>query len=358
MIANTLMHQITLGREGRNKGYSMGLPKLEGIIDGVTQGVYNLIFSPSGVGKTTLALYSYIYRPIMEHLEDGKFKVIYYSLEMNSEMLFAKLLSLYIFEHYHIELSTKELLSRKKDYILSDENYKIVKECLPWLKQIENIITVYDKGLNSKTLYSSLMKELEMQGEFKEEGKRKIYIPKDEELITLVVIDHLSLVQTIDGHSLKQEMDLISSYLVTLRNRCKITPLVIMQANRESSSMDRRKEGMNNLTINDMKDTGAPAQDAEVIISIFSPFREKLKSYRKYDITRLESNFRSITVLKNRYGESDVEVGCAFYGKIGYFAEMPKPDAIYDYEKYTNTDWLWRKQEELDEKSNNFNFTI
>ena len=194
----------------------------------------------------------------MEHLEDGKFKVIYYSLEMNSEMLFAKLLSLYIFEHYHIELSTKELLSRKKDYILSDENYKIVKECLPWLKQIENIITVYDKGLNSKTLYSSLMKELEMQGEFKEEGKRKIYIPKDEELITLVVIDHLSLVQTIDGHSLKQEMDLISSYLVTLRNRCKITPLVIMQANRESSSMDRRKEGMNNLTINDMKDTGAP----------------------------------------------------------------------------------------------------
>ena len=31
MIANTLMHQITLGREGRNKGYSMGLPKLEGI---------------------------------------------------------------------------------------------------------------------------------------------------------------------------------------------------------------------------------------------------------------------------------------------------------------------------------------
>lgn len=51
MIANTLMHQITLGREGRNKGYSMGLPKLEGIIDGVTQGVYNLIFSPSGVGN-------------------------------------------------------------------------------------------------------------------------------------------------------------------------------------------------------------------------------------------------------------------------------------------------------------------
>lgn len=258
MIANTLMHQITLGREGRNKGYSLGLPKLESIIDGVTQGTYTLVFSPSGIGKTTLALYSFIYRPAMEHLNDKKFKVIYYSLEMNSEMLFAKLLSLYIFEKYHIELSTKELLSRKKNYVLSDENYEIVKECLPWLKQMENIITVYDKGLNSKTLYASLLKEMEMTGEFKEEGHRKIYIPKDEEVITLVVIDHLSLVQPVDGHTLKQEMDIISSYLVTLRNRCKISPLVIMQANRESSSMDRRKEGMNNLTINDMKDTGAP----------------------------------------------------------------------------------------------------
>ena len=46
-------------------------------------------------------------------------------------------------------------------------------------------------------------------------------------------------------------MDLISSYLVTLRNRCKISPIVIMQANRDSSSMDRRKENMSNLTLND-----------------------------------------------------------------------------------------------------------
>ena len=53
-------------------------------------------------------------------------------------------------------------------------------------------------------------------------------------------------------------MDLISSYLVTLRNMCKISPVVIMQANRSSTSMDRRKEGLNNLRIDDTKDTGAP----------------------------------------------------------------------------------------------------
>lgn len=347
MITNSLLHQITYGREGKNWGYSMGLPKLEEIIDGVTQSTYTLIFSPTGTGKSSIALYSYIYKPLMEHLDDDDFKVTYFSLEMSAEMLYAKLLSMYIFEKYHIELSTKELLSRKKDYTLSDENYEIVKQCLPWLHRVEEIVTVYDKSLSAEGLYSILMKELEKNGTFAETEGRKIYTPNNENLIHLVVIDHLSLARRTNGRTLKEEMDLISSYLVTLRNRCKISPLVIMQANRNSTAMDRRKEGLNNLRIDDTKDTGAPAQDSEIIISIFNPFREKLSSYRGYDIKSLGSNFRVVTVLKNRYGEADVEVGCAFYGKISYFAELPKPDEIYDYDKYNTPDWILDKEDNV-----------
>lgn len=252
MITNSLLHQITYGREGKNWGYSMGLPKLEEIIDGVTQSTYTLIFSPTGTGKSSIALYSYIYKPLMEHLEDDDFKVTYFSLEMSAEMLYAKLLSMYIFEKYHIELSTKELLSRKKDYTLSDEHYEIVKQCLPWLHRVEEIVTVYDKSLSAEGLYSILMKELEKSGTFTETEGRKIYTPNNEKLIHLVVIDHLSLARRTNGRTLKEEMDLISSYLVTLRNRCKISPLVIMQANRNSTAMDRRKEGLNNLRIDDV----------------------------------------------------------------------------------------------------------
>jgi replicative DNA helicase len=370
MVTNSLIHQITLGREGKNWGYSMGLPKLEGIVDGVTQNTYTLVFSPTGSGKTSLALYSYIYKPLMEHLHDDNFKVIYYSLEMSAELLFAKLLSIYIFETYGIELSTKELLSKKKDYVLSDDYYNIVKECMPWLHKVEKIITVYDKALNAETLYKSLSSELEKTGEFIEDNNRKIYVPKNEDQVTLVVIDHLSLVRRSGGRSLKEEMDLISAYLVTLRNRCKISPLVIMQANRNSSSMDRRKEGLNNLTINDTKDTGAPAQDAEVIVSLFNPYREHLSTYKGYDIKKIQSNFRVITVLKNRYGEADVEIGCAFYGRTGVFVELPKPTEIYDYDKYTNANWLLDQNlkdkpiikddetEDNDNETSNLTFTL
>lgn len=305
--------------------------------------------------KTTFALFSYVYKPLKEHLDDENFKIIYYSLEMSGEMLFAKLLSMHIFETYGIELSTKELLSRKKDYTLSDEHYNIVKECIPWINKVEKILTIYDKGLNSEILYSSLMKELESIGKFSEDGNRKIYTPNNENLILNVIIDHMSLLRPANGRTLKQEIDLCSAYLVTLRNRCKISPVVIMQANRESSSIDRRKEGLSNLTINDCKDSGAPAQDSEIILSVFNPHREKLASYRKYDIKSLRGNFRVITVIKSRYGESDVEDACAFYGKVGIFAELPRPDQITDYEKYKTIDWLKTDTKDQNINMNNTN---
>ena len=347
MITNSLVHQITLGREGKNWGYSMGLPKLESIIDGVTQNTYTLIFSGTGSGKTSLALYSYIYRTLMDHLEDGNFKVTYYSLEMSAELLFAKLLCMYIFEHYGVELSTKELLSKEKKYRLSDENYRIVIECLPWLHKIEEIITVHDKALTASILYASLYGELEKEGTFTETETRTVYEKNNENLVHLVVIDHLSLVRKSEGRSLKEEMDMISSYLVTLRNRCKISPLVIMQANRDSTSMDRRKAGLDNMQLSDIKDSGSPAQDSEIIISIFNPNRERLSTHKGYDIGILGNRFRSITVLKNRYGESDVEVGTAFYGKCGLWKELPKGDEIYDYDKYLTSQYILEEELEM-----------
>lgn len=357
MISNSILNQITLGREGNNWGYSMGLKKLEGIIDGVTKSTYTLIFSTSGAGKTSLALYSYIYKPLMEHLDDGKFKVIYFSLEMSAEKLLLKLLSIYIFETYHIELSVKELLSARKDYTLSDENFKIVKECMPWLKKVENAMVIFDKSLNCKSLYTLLMKELQKSGTFTETDNRKIYTPNDPDTITIVAIDHLSLVRPTEGRSKKEEMDLISSYLVTLRNMCGISPLVIMQSNRDSAGMDRRKAGLNNLRLTDIKDSGSPSEDAEVVLSIFNPFKEKLCTYNNYNIEKLRGKFRAVTVLKSRYGETDVEIGCAFYGACGAWKELPRGDEANDYDSYISSDYYFKDEEVKEEKSSsNFNY--
>ena len=51
MSYKSLLTEIDKGRAGRSHGTSIGLPKLEELTDGVTQGTYTLIFAGSGIGK-------------------------------------------------------------------------------------------------------------------------------------------------------------------------------------------------------------------------------------------------------------------------------------------------------------------
>lgn len=350
MITESLIQAIDRGREGREQGYSIGLPKLEQIIDGACKGTYTLIGAESGVGKSSFMLYSYVYRPLMDHLYDDKFKISLFSLEMSADKILAKLLSTYIFEKYGVRLSLKQLLSVQKGFILNDECYAIVKECIPWLKRVEAILTIYDKSATAKSIYSNILKELEERGRFEETDKRKIYYPNDPDLVHLVVIDHLARVFCSPGNTLKQEMDLTSKYLYSLKNRCGISPIVIQQMNRGIQSMDRRKEGMVIPLTSDLKDTNSTVEDAEIILAIFDPDKAKLNSHRGYDIKQLDKKFRSIFVLKSRYGESDVEDFIYYDGKCNKWVEMPASAAIHDYGVFENPRWYLEAKEDNTEK--------
>ena len=76
--------------------------------------------------------------------------------------------------------------------------------------------------------------------------------------------------------------------------------------------------------LSDFKDSGNTQQDANVIMTLFSPRRHELEKFRGYDIAKLKDRFRSVSVLKNRDGEADVRVGLQFVGEVGYFRELPK----------------------------------
>ena len=350
MITESLIQAIDRGREGREQGYSIGLPKLEQIIDGACKGTYTLIGAESGVGKSSFMLYSYVYRPLMDHLYDDKFKISLFSLEMSADKILAKLLSTYIFEKYGVRLSLKQLLSVQKGFILNDECYAIVKECIPWLKRVEAILTIYDKSATAKSIYSNILKELEERGRFEETDKRKIYYPNDPDLVHLVIIDHLARVFCSPGNTLKQEMDLTSKYLYSLKNRCGISPIVIQQMNRGIQSMDRGKEGMVIPLTSDLKDTNSTVEDAEIILAIFDPDKAKLNSHRGYDIKQLDKKFRSIFVLKSRYGESDVEDFIYYDGKCNKWVEMPTSATIHDYGVFENPRWYLEAKEDNTEK--------
>ena len=86
--------------------------------------------------------------------------------------------------------------------------------------------------------------------------------------------------------------------------------------------------------------------DSDIILAIFNPYREKMVSYRKYDIKTLKHKFRSVILLKNRYGDGDVAVGATFLGKSNYWRELPRAEEIIDYEKYTDTNYILHGENE------------
>lgn len=95
---------------------------------------------------------------------------------------------------------------------------------------------------------------------------------------------------------------------------------MLMQQNRDSTSMDRRKADLSEPGLNDIKSTGNVGQDSDVVIQLFYPFREKLATYRGYKILGdygLGRYHRSIIISKQRYGVADQVININFFGSVG-----------------------------------------
>ena len=334
---------IETGRKGKNTGYSTGIPKLDEYTGGVRRGIYTLIFGTSGSGKSSLALYSYIYRPLKDHPNDN-IKLIYYSLEMSAEILLSKLLCLYIYDTFHKVIPYTKLMSWRE--IISDEDYNYVLKGRKWLESISDKLIIIDKSLNNKNFYHSIMTYLEEWGTFEkvDSGNRTIYIKNDPQQLVQIVIDHLALVTPIDGHSKKEEMDLISSYCVTLREKCQISCVILQQENRNSSDMDRRKANLTECSSEDLKDTGSTYNDCEICIGVYYPLKFKIKSHGNYPIIvedngqqggnsfiGLRDRYRALCLIKNRHGVNDKMIPCNFFGELGIFKELPNGKTISDY---------------------------
>ena len=102
-------------------------------------------------------------------------------------------------------------------------------------------------------------------------------------------------------------------------------------------------------------DSSVPGFDAETVLAVYSPIKDKLSSYRGYDIKKLGGRCRSIICLKNRYGESDAADTLYFDGLVGYFRELPPPTEIFDYDNIFKTD---ESNVNQDEQVDNLTFTL
>ena len=331
MITERLVANIKRGIKGLNVGISTGLPVIDSKIYGLQKKSLIVLGADTSGGKTSFALDIFIYN-ILKNKGEREVNILYYSFEMASEILFAKLLSRHIYEEFQEIITYEEILSLTAP--LSLEKLKYVKDCISWLKEVEKHITIYDKALSPNGIYATSKEWLRKFGEFVEiDEHREDFIPNNSEAYLIGLIDHVGL---ISGQGTKKErIDLTVDYQIYFRNKCNMTWVDIQQMNRNAKSMERRTGGYELYQLDDFKDTSGTVEGADIVIALYYPYREKIARCEGYPIQNiLKRRFRLFQLLKNRYGLADYNKGLVFYGEIGLFRELPKPEDISDYEPY------------------------
>ena len=145
------------------------------------------------------------------------------------------------------------------------------------------------------------MQVLKEEGTFEDDH----YTPNNPEQTVLAVIDHAGLLIPINGRTKKGEIDECANKLVVVRNKTDLSVLFIMQSNRSVANMERKKnEAFMEPMVEDIKETGTPSEASELILAVYNPQVDKRSSYRGYQVKEMGYRFRSIIVLKSRYGDN------------------------------------------------------
>lgn len=374
MTAVDLFYQkVEEGKKGNNMGIPSGFPKLDKYIYGIQRRFMSVVMADSGAGKSSTAIFMYIYQPLRYSLEHPEIpiNILALSFEMSKEVLLAKLLSLYILDTYHVDVSYAEIFSL--DGIVSEEKLRYIYDAREWLNKVDEKLTIYDTPLTSTGVYNIVRAWAGYFGRFETTDNGEVYIKNNSNQYLITILDHCKLLRN-NGNGIKHEIDETAKHFVYFRNLCDMTICAVQQANRQFKSMDRRNSEHNYLELQDAQDTADMTQAAEIVIGVYYPFREKRAKCEGYDIKKLRDNFRLIQLLKGRFGQSDVVEGCIFQGRIGYFKELDPPEdgKRYDYDKVLSMDYLFEKfdneqrfkkieekEPETDEEQNlEFNFSV
>ena len=353
MGVDRLYKNIEEGKRGRNIGISTGLPVIDSLIYGIQRKYLYTIGADTSGGKTSFAIDVFVYN-LLKNAGDKPVSILYYSFEMSSDILYAKLLSLHIFDTYGVIVTYADILSLTQP--ICEEHSRLVELSKEWLYQLQEHVTIYDKALSSGGIYATCKEWLKKFGTFVEISEhREEYIDNNPHMYKVALIDHVGLI-TGPG-SKKEKIDLTVDYFIYFRNKCNLTGVFIQQLNRNAKSMDRKTNGYELIQLDDFKDTSGTTDGSDVVIALYYPYREKIARCEGYPIQNvLKKRFRLLQVLKNRYGIADSSKGCAFYGEIGLFKELPRPEEIGDYEPYLSLDYLRPNEDNNINDNNVFKF--
>jgi len=348
-----LKNEVQMGIDGRNNGIPMGFNRLNRYI-GIRKSMYFLVGGLTGSGKTSFIDDAFVLNPFDWYIAQKdpgvKLRIIYRSMERSKTYKFAKWVSRKIFVDQGILIPVPKLLGWTDRMTKDEHDLFLMYE--DYIGQMNDVITIIDGPENPVGVAKELKAYAEENGEIIQTDKySKIYVPNNENTITIVVIDHVGLLRlTKDQPTKKQAIDKMSDELRYARDFFGFTPVVVSQFNRDISNPMRIKNGDVEPQLEDFADSSQTQNDADVVLALFDPLRYKVEDPSGYSLTKLKDTngakyFRSLRLIKNSYGEDDVRIGLGFLGQIGMFKELPRKNDMTDadYQAVVNKTYFLNK---------------
>jgi len=247
MGVQQLLRNVKKGKLGKNIGISTGSKKLDSVIYGIQRKYLYTIGADTSGGKTSFAVDTFVYN-LIKNNKETPISILYYSFEMSADVLYAKILSRYIWDKFNQVVTYEDILSLTKP--ISDEHEQLVQQSEPWLNELSKKVTIYDKALGPKGIYATCKEWLKQFGTFVEIDEHKEdYVEHSSEGYRVVLIDHVGLIS--GPGSKKEKIDLVTDYMIYFRNKCSITGVFIQQLNRNGKSMDRKLNGYELVGLDD-----------------------------------------------------------------------------------------------------------
>ncbi len=344
MNFESLASAVQDGMDGKNNGIPMGFNRLNRYI-GIRKSMYFLVGGLTGSGKTSFIDDCFVLNPFDWYISGKnqtniKLKIIYRSMERSRTYKIAKWVARKIFIDTGKIIPVDKLLGWTSK--MTDEEHQLFLSYKWYIDKMEEVITIIDGAENPVGIAKELKAYALENGKMVQVNEHhKKYVPDEENVVTIVVLDHIGLLKTTkDLPTKKQAIDKMSDELRYARDMYGFTPVVVSQFNRSISNPMRIKAGDVEPQLEDFSDSSSTQNDADVILALFDPMRYKVNDTSGYELDKLVDGygakyFRSLRLIKNSYGEDDIRIGLGFMGQIGMFKELLRKKDMTD-EIYTS----------------------
>lgn len=333
--------EIERGILGKTSGLKMGFHRLNKYI-GIRKRMYTLIAGSTGSGKSAFLHNAYILNPFefsvsKQNTQKIGFKAILFSMERSKLYIITKWISRRIFLDHGVMIPVSKLLGWW-DEKLTPTDFAYFNMYEEYIDTLLKSVDIIEGPQNPTGIYKYVKRYAESVGRIEEKSEfEKIYIPNDEDLITVVAVDHLGLMKSEKGMtSRKEAIDKTSEYLQIFRDQYGFSPVPVSQLNRNLGNPIYQKMESFEPNLDDLKESGNPAEAADVVLSLFDPLRFKTND-ASYDANKFlneatgAKTFRSVKILKSSFSEDSIRIGMAFEGATGIFKELPKPSNMENF---------------------------